>query len=581
MKSFKEQFKKQSERIRLSSREKGDLKNRLVSYMEYHPLTDNTRGLYENRVDNTFIPSPSFAFRFSARYVKSFAGLFVVFMVVAIPVFAEKSLPGDVLYPMKVQFNEELRSTLSFSPHAKIEWETARLERRISEARLLAKEGRLTDDAERLVTKAIKKHSDNAQQRIVALREKNEDEATMAELSLVSSLSVQAEVLESELEKIKSETNDFMMLGLTASVREARDTALALYSESPITYQRLIALLERETTYAFELYATLSFEMSEAQKNSVERSLQDIDRKIEFAKSIMDTHGEKEGIEKGVDGEVDEVIHIDVNVTNKASTTKPNINIDTGIVTTTSATGSVKVDISSDEGVKIVRDEVASTRNDSLLSNASNTDSFKDLFVENDQEAGNEFVLKENNQITYFSSEISEHEAVAISVLREALADTRKLISFMTDIDVRNSVSLERLVPVTPTREEKVEFVIHKLDYILLNQKQLETKNIEGFELEEDILSGKEELKNLVEKTAKLLEEGETETAVETVKTAEEVMVSLMDKLELLFEVKNSTTITDSDDVEILDSENESEETALEVISAEEEEKDDVDNTTD
>ena len=38
MKRFGEQFKKQSDGIRMRTSEKNELRARLVSYMEYHPL---------------------------------------------------------------------------------------------------------------------------------------------------------------------------------------------------------------------------------------------------------------------------------------------------------------------------------------------------------------------------------------------------------------------------------------------------------------------------------------------------------------------------------------------------------------
>ena len=40
MKRFSEQFKKKSDTIRLRASERADLRDRLVSYMEYHPLPD-------------------------------------------------------------------------------------------------------------------------------------------------------------------------------------------------------------------------------------------------------------------------------------------------------------------------------------------------------------------------------------------------------------------------------------------------------------------------------------------------------------------------------------------------------------
>ena len=46
---------------------------------------------------------------------------------------AEGAVPGDALYPIKVSVNEEVRDLVAFSPEAKADWETRRLERRLAE----------------------------------------------------------------------------------------------------------------------------------------------------------------------------------------------------------------------------------------------------------------------------------------------------------------------------------------------------------------------------------------------------------------------------------------------------------------
>ena len=57
------------------------------------------------------------------------------------------------------------------SPYEKVEWETKRLERRIAEARMLAEEGKLTDEVQEAVAEAVKGHSDAAQQGIAELHQ--------------------------------------------------------------------------------------------------------------------------------------------------------------------------------------------------------------------------------------------------------------------------------------------------------------------------------------------------------------------------------------------------------------------------
>ena len=56
---------------------------------------------------------------------------------------AEGALPGDVLYPIKVSVNEEVRSFVAISAEAQAKWDARRAERRLEEAEKLAAEGRL------------------------------------------------------------------------------------------------------------------------------------------------------------------------------------------------------------------------------------------------------------------------------------------------------------------------------------------------------------------------------------------------------------------------------------------------------
>ena len=120
MKRFSEQLKKQAETVRMRASEKNSLRERVVSYMEYHPLPKEMSAPKKtSRVsDPVLVSEPFRVIRFNSLYARSFAGMFAVLFIVGVPFVAERSLPGDILYPVKVQFNEEVRSSLALSPHA-------------------------------------------------------------------------------------------------------------------------------------------------------------------------------------------------------------------------------------------------------------------------------------------------------------------------------------------------------------------------------------------------------------------------------------------------------------------------------
>jgi len=172
MKRFSEQLNKQAKKVSLRTSERADLRERLVTYMEYHPLPASMQQkTAKEPVVSGIASQPFTAVPINWFYMRQAAVAFSVFMMIAVPVAAEYTKPGDVLYPVKIRFNEEVRSTLTLDPYEKIEWETERIERRIAEARLLAQEGELTDEREAEVVAAVKEHSGAAKAQIAALRE--------------------------------------------------------------------------------------------------------------------------------------------------------------------------------------------------------------------------------------------------------------------------------------------------------------------------------------------------------------------------------------------------------------------------
>src|SRR3990167_3004686 len=85
---------------------------------------------------------------FMRHSMPAFAAVFVLIIGGGTAAAAEGALPGDVLYPIKVHVNEEMRATLTVSQKAKPDWQVVRAERRLEEAATLALSGKL-DDATR------------------------------------------------------------------------------------------------------------------------------------------------------------------------------------------------------------------------------------------------------------------------------------------------------------------------------------------------------------------------------------------------------------------------------------------------
>lgn len=333
MKKFSEQLNKQAEKVKLSAFERDDLRERIGAYMEYHPLPEGRRNqpVFAPKQKPLAIPLWQ-----NSWMIGRIAGSMAVLLMVVVPALAENALPGDTLYPIKVRFNEEIRGALNDSPYAKVEWETERLERRLAEAQLLEESGRLTPDVEADVVEAIKQHSDAAKASIESIRESDTEDATLAEMSLSTTLEVSAEVW----------TNIDAENGATSSLSGAVSAARSGLGvpKDHVSYSKMLSKVESETTRAYEYLSSLD-QVTESEKADIRRRLTDVQAKIDNAAKIKEDDEEK-----------------------------------------------------------------------------------------------------------------------AIVLLTESLSSTRKIISFITNLDVRRNVSIEKLVPLTETEEERKGAVLKILE---------------------------------------------------------------------------------------------------------------------
>ncbi len=463
--------------------EKAELKARLVSYMEYHPLPPEMVTVPTKKIRIQGIKSePFFAFNFNKVYTRSFAGVFAVMFIMAVPFVAERAVPGDVLYPVKVQFNEEVRATLAFSPYAKVEWETQRLERRISEARLLASEGRLTPEAEIAVAEAVKNHTDAAQREIATLRETDSDAAAIASIAFASALAVQSEVLEGHTDSGTGETTgDYSVLALADVVAQARTSAESAQTGSSLSYEKLLATVEQESTRVYELFESVKTDASQDEVVDIERRLADVQRKVSGAIALKE-------------GSIDEV--------------PPAIT-----AMTLSMSKQSVADTSEEPAVTMSKIALVAT------TSASTTE-----VIEVRTEAVAFETVSTTTPLTEEAKKIAEAEAIVS--LRSTLTDIQKLLNYLSHIDVRQNVSIEDLVPVVRTAEEKAREVIVIYDEVHAYQAKVASRNISS-RLKAKVSHAQKEIDTKLTKVTVLMEKGNLDEARILVEDARNIALDL------------------------------------------------------
>lgn len=314
MKRFNEQFTTKAKEVKLTAAERDDLRERVVAYMEYHPLPTSKKQEVSGRITDV-TPAPlakeghsragSWAF-FKMPYTGSFFGGLAVLLLVVVPIMAERAMPGDMLYSVKVGFNEEVRSTIARSPYQTVEWETERINRRLTEIQVLAREGRLTDEHELQAAEAVRNHSRSVRESIEEIRAVDEDEAAMAEITLSALFDVHLAILsaqeEGEEEDIKvaidttfgtstdenvleTSTTSERRSQLLAAIESSRSDVTAVHDVDRPTYTGLLRRIEIETGRAYELLSVVADVADDTALTSITRRLDDIERKVQTARS--------------------------------------------------------------------------------------------------------------------------------------------------------------------------------------------------------------------------------------------------------------------------------------------------------
>ncbi len=150
-----ENFKKIIEgvkEIKMTDQEKMSAHVRLTSFMESNPLP------VKNIVP---IKSPYFH-PFNFMHFAKVAVMAVLVLAIGtggLSYASAGALPGDLLYPIKINLNEGLRGSMISDARTKTVWQAKRLETRITEIKTLQASGKFTDGASEVATARFIEHA--------------------------------------------------------------------------------------------------------------------------------------------------------------------------------------------------------------------------------------------------------------------------------------------------------------------------------------------------------------------------------------------------------------------------------------
>lgn len=153
--------------MKMSSDEKSDMFSHLDLYMKENPLKeDSPRVLPFNSIFTQF---KSYKYSYSIAFVAV-----LLFSGVGVVDASEKSLPGDILYPLKIRIVEPIKTVAKVTTKAKLEYEEEKVIKRLDEVKELAIKGNFENEKRILLEKEV----ENSVKAILAVKRKTKIKAT-------------------------------------------------------------------------------------------------------------------------------------------------------------------------------------------------------------------------------------------------------------------------------------------------------------------------------------------------------------------------------------------------------------------
>src|ERR1035437_2494797 len=119
-------------------------------------------------------------FKFSPMYVV----VPVLVIVGGVFAFAETSVPGNMLYPVKISISEPIIGVFAFSKEDKVEWDERLIERRLQEAAKLVSADNLSEPIRASVETNIKNQIEKFRINVANLAREKNGATTSSDLSL-------------------------------------------------------------------------------------------------------------------------------------------------------------------------------------------------------------------------------------------------------------------------------------------------------------------------------------------------------------------------------------------------------------
>lgn len=209
------------------------------------------------------IPSPYSYFLTFMEYRQKIvvAAIMIAFVVTSggASYVAASALPGEALYQIKVNVNENIEKLVAVSTDAKVKVEVKQTERRIKEAETLSKEGKLNDETKAIIETKIEEHTETIKESIAIIASEGSASTTIAVIEEIkitlSDLASSTSASSSFASTSTSEASTNHLEDLISQVAEAKEEIEVI--------EKVIEDKELNTTATTTATTTVSTEVDE------------------------------------------------------------------------------------------------------------------------------------------------------------------------------------------------------------------------------------------------------------------------------------------------------------------------------
>ncbi len=147
----------------------------------------------------------------------------LLILPVAVVAVSETTVPGNALYAVKVNVNEEVVRMLSMTATSKASWEIRRVERRLEEAQELTALNTIDEDTSAIIESGLAKNIEQATEDIEKVEEKDEVDAEDLSSDLSVTLEAHEVVLEETAETSQNDTSKKLAKKVQATTVELEE----------------------------------------------------------------------------------------------------------------------------------------------------------------------------------------------------------------------------------------------------------------------------------------------------------------------------------------------------------------------